>query len=87
MGDSNSLLKRYKIDLPAEIQLNFGNSTSVKYSFSNNHGFGGWRDGEVENQRGAAPAEWAFVPGSDLLLLLGEGAGSREGATMVSNED
>jgi len=30
---------------------------------------------EMESQRGAAPAEWAFVPGDDLLLLLGEGGG------------
>lgn len=28
---------------------------------------------DMESQRGAAPAEWAFVPGDDLLLLLGEG--------------
>lgn len=28
---------------------------------------------EVGQQAGAAPAEWAFVPGSDLLLLIGEG--------------
>lgn len=34
---------------------------------------------QVECQQGAAPAEWAFVPASDLLLLLGEGD-LREGA-------
>ncbi|CAJ1385496.1 unnamed protein product [Effrenium voratum] len=28
---------------------------------------------DVEQQRGAAPAEWAFVPAADLLLLVGEG--------------
>eukprot|EP00913_Durusdinium_trenchii_P011048 g10372.t1 len=31
------------------------------------------KSSDVECQQGAAPAEWAFVPASDLLLLLGEG--------------
>eukprot|EP00435_Cladocopium_sp_Y103_P019435 s3454_g4.t1 len=31
------------------------------------------KSSDMESQRGAAPAEWAFVPGDDLLLLLGEG--------------
>eukprot|EP00439_Symbiodinium_sp_Y106_P040281 s1832_g4.t3 len=29
---------------------------------------------DVAAQRGAAPAEWAFVPAADLLLVVGEGA-------------
>lgn len=28
---------------------------------------------DIAAQKGAAPAEWAFVPAADLLLIVGEG--------------